>query len=91
MQIRNSLEWAKVQSELRQAMMRASLSYDYKVQARKMIANIGTQVTALSNCELTFRRNPVALNIRTTDEHIEKINADIHSFEQWLLIFILSK
>lgn len=91
MQIQSSLDWATVKAELRKETNKASMRYEHKMQAYKMIENIGIQVTALSNCELIFRRNPIAANIRTAEEHIAKINLEIHSLEQWIFMFLLAR
>lgn len=85
MEIRTSMDWAQVSSDLRKIGHKASS--DPKLS--KLLHNIGEMVRKASNMEIDIRRRQV-IPIAYT-ELIAKINEEIQGLEMLLLMATLSK
>lgn len=79
--IKNSLEWADVEVSL----MRKAAGLQFGTDVRKMIRNIQEEVKLLSRAEVEARRGK---KLKAT-ELLEKINADIQTVQEFLLVAAL--
>jgi len=83
--IRNSLEWASIDTTLRRLSNSKIGVLDNRYQVRKMIDNIGAEVTLLSRAEVLAKRG----NTHSAAELLEKINNDIKLVEEFILVATL--
>ena len=88
MEIQNSLQFAKVEQEL-QALIYNIKGRDRQKEARKVLDNIGKMNAQLSKLELEARRS-ASHSPRRVNEQLEKINTEIYSLEQWVMLLMLS-
>ena len=79
--IRSSLDWAP----LSMALTQKTVKLEYGRDVRKMIDNIGKEVTELSKAEVDMRQG----NSRKALELLDKINYDIEMAEEYLLVAAL--
>jgi len=85
MRIRNSLDWAYIDTALRARVNSRISNVENKFQLYKMIDNIGTEVTLLSKAEVMARQGS-----RVNAEHLlEKVNADIDAVYEFILVAAL--
>jgi len=79
--IKTSLEWANVEVSL----MRKTVGLAHGLEVRKMIRNIQEEVKLLSRAEVEARRGKKL----KAEELLEKINNDIQTVEEFLLVAAL--
>lgn len=79
--IKNSLEWNKVETDLKRQARNLSNYRDIN----KMIDNIRKNIKLLSNAEIELRRG----SKYKAEEILTKINEDIEMVEEYLLIATL--
>jgi 16S rRNA U516 pseudouridylate synthase RsuA-like enzyme len=79
--IKSSLDWAAISTALTQK----TVNLEYGREVRKMIDNIGKEVTELSRAEVNMRQG----NSRKALELLDKINCDIEMAEEYLLVAAL--
>ena len=88
MHINSSLDWPKVEEELR-----ANIGKIRNVQnawhARKVLLNFERMITKLSQVEVTSRRVPGQQGSKAFDE-LKKFNEELNNFEQWILMLMLT-
>ncbi len=82
MKIETSLDWEKVNTELKGQL--AELSYNNDL--RKMLKTIDTLVEQLSQLEVEARRTK---NNTRTRAKVAEINEAITNFEKWMMIAML--
>jgi hypothetical protein len=83
--IRNSLDWASVNTSLRHQANTKIDTPSNRYQVCRMIDNIGAEITLLSKAEVLARRG----NARSANELLEKINNDIELVEEFILVAAL--
>ena len=83
--IRNSLEWASVESSLRHQANTKIDTHDNRYQVCRMINNIGVEITLLSKAEVLARRG----STYHASELLQKINEDIELVEEFILVAVL--
>ena len=83
--IRNSLEWASVESSLRHQANTKIDTHDNRYQVCRMIDNIGVEITLLSKAEVLARRGSAG----HASELLQKINEDIELVEEFILVAVL--
>lgn len=87
MEIKNSLDWAKIDTELTELASRVK-DYEHRDEAKKVIRNIGTMVSQLSKLELEHRRSAFKSGTKVK-EQLGKVNEQINDLEQWLTMLLL--
>jgi hypothetical protein len=85
MNIRSSLDWNNIDSNLRHIVNTKVDTAENKYQLYRMIDNISAEVTLLSKAEVLARRG----NKREAAYLLEKINTDIESIEEFILVAAL--
>lgn len=79
--IKNSLEWANIEVSL----MRKAAGLSHGTEVRKMIRNIQDEIKLLSRAEVDARRGKKM----RANELLEKINNDIQTVQEFLLVAAL--
>ena len=87
MEVKSSLDWAKVETEL-QALLPRIKDGRYAMQANKMLRNFRPMINRLGMLELEARRSPYGSHTRLK-EHLDKVNQDVLEFEQWITLLML--
>ena len=88
-EVSSSLTWHITEHDLH-TKIRQLQTKKVSNDAKKMLRNISGQIAELCRLELEFRRHPGKVCQEKIDEHLKKINNEISTLEQWLLICVLS-
>ena len=84
MEIQNSLDWQKINSDLSSQL--STIGYNPDLQ--KMLSNITKMVSELSNLEVEARRKKSTL---VTQEKVARINQAINHLEKLILMATLMR
>lgn len=84
MEIKNSLEWQKINSDLSSQLAKVG----YNPDLQKMLSNITKMVSELSNLEVEARRSKSSLR---TDVKVTDINKAINHLEKLILMATLMR
>ena len=89
MEIANSLEWPKVETDLRDRIATLPQFSDRK-EMHLLVRNVGTLVSELSIEELKARRS-ASHSMRVVNEKLVQINEMIVNIDGWLLMKCLTR
>lgn len=89
MEIQNSLDFVKVEQDLRTLILHNIKSKEFQKEALKVLDNIKKMNTQLSRFELEARRS-ASHSLRRVNEQVEQINSEIHKLEMWITMLMLS-
>ena len=84
MEIQNSLDWQKINSDLSSQLAKVG----YNPDLQKMLSNITKMVSELSNLEVEARRSKSSLR---TDVKVNDINKAINHLEKLILMATLMR
>lgn len=87
MEIKNSLDWPKVETAINNSIGQLK-NWEHRREAEKLVRNIGKMVSQLSKLELEDRRSPFKSGLKVK-EHLAKVNEEINNLEQWITMLLL--
>lgn len=88
LEITTSLDWPKVEKELRHL---GNMMPMFGSDVRKLLHNISSMVSELSNLEVTARNTKSKSSISKCQSKAEEINKEIKKFEKLHLMSMLSR